>query len=141
MTLIASSLAEKAVAGFSERILEGAERRVAEILVPRRVTRGVVEKYIRKAIANRSWYTLPRVTRILLLLVRRLPRVKSPVLTGILREIFLKVELASLKGRAILYGILVALGGRLTEILGNVKRLLTLGLFYLNQPVHYRIYG
>lgn len=144
MSIIAAGLARKLEEGLGQHIVEKAESIVAEILLPHKITGRIVEKYIRKAILNRTWYVLPREARALLILVKRLPKVKSPVLIRILREIFLKIEMALTRGKAYFYGVIIAMKNtlyNLEELLHNTKHLLALGIFYLNNPPHYRIYG
>lgn len=53
------------------------------------------------------------------------------MLGGILEEIFLLVELETLRGRALLYGTLVALRSGLQDLLDSVEGLLCLGASYL----------
>lgn len=144
MTIIVAGLAEKMEEGLGQHVVEKAKALVASIILPREITGRIIEKYIRKAILNRTWYTFPRETKILLMLTKRLPRIKSPVLAKILGEIFLKIDLATTRGKAYLYGVIIAMQNTLhglEELLKNTKRLLTIGIFYLNNPLHYRIYG
>ncbi|ADI31985.1 hypothetical protein [Staphylothermus hellenicus] len=144
MTVIVAGLAEKLGEGLGQQIIGKAESIVAEIILPKKITSNIIGKYIRKAIQNHTWYNLPRESRILLILTRRLPIIKSPILKNILRKIFLKIELATTRGKAIFYGAIIAMKNgiqSLKNLIHNAKRLLTLGIFYLNNPTHYRIYG
>lgn len=144
LTIIVAGLAEKLGEGLGQHIIEKAKAIVANIILPREITGRIIEKYIRKAILNRTWYTFPRETKVLLMLTKHLPKIKSLTLTRILREIFLKIDLATTRGKAYLYGVIIAMQNTLLsleELLKNTKRLLTIGIFYLNNPLHYRIYG
>ncbi len=144
MTLIAAGLAAKKGEGLGQHIMEKAKSIVAEIILPREITGKTITKYIRKAIQNHTWYTLPKETKVLLMLTKRLPRIKSSVLIRILKDIFLKIELTTTRGKAYLYGVILAMQNafyKLDELLKNTKRILTLGIFYLNNPIHLRIYG
>jgi hypothetical protein len=67
--------------------------------------------------------------------------VKSRVLSDILAGIMVEIELSTLRGRAIYYGVLVALRQGLKEALGDFKRLITLGIGYLNLPSMWRVLG
>ncbi|MGC8983279.1 MAG: hypothetical protein ACP5KA_05995 [Desulfurococcaceae archaeon] len=145
MSVLVASLVERAGEGLSSGLALRAREFVAELLVPKTVTGAVVEKYVRKAIRTGAWRVLKQESRALLLALRRWKSaLKSPVLLSILREIFVEVELYTLRGRALFYGFVVAVKShfeKLAEILRDVPRLLTLGIFYLNSPLHYRIYG
>jgi len=87
------------------------------------------------------WYKLKQESRALLIASKSLLVVKSPVLKNILRGIFLEIELCTLRGKAVFYGVLVALRQGLIEALGNFKRLITLGVSYLNLPELWRVLG
>ncbi|RLG79468.1 MAG: hypothetical protein DRO13_06010 [Thermoprotei archaeon] len=70
--------------------------------------------------------------------------IKSPTLKSILYKIFLEIELYTLRGKALFYGIILAMKNtiyKLQEVLKDYSKLLTLGIFYLNNPPMYRIYG
>ncbi len=144
MSIIVAGLAERNGEELGQHVIEKAKSIVADIILPKQVNRTTIEKYIRKAIQHHTWYSLPRETKLLLLLTRRLPRIKSQTLIRILKEIFLKIELATIRGKALLYGVIIVMQNTLQNIkqlLKNTKRLLTLGIFYINNPIHYRIYG
>jgi len=55
--------------------------------------------------------------------------------------IMVEIELSTLRGRAIYYGVLVALRSGLREALGDFKKLITLGIGYLNLPLMWRVLG
>jgi len=52
-----------------------------------------------------------------------------------------KIELFTLRGKAVFYGVLVAVRSGFLEDLSSVKRLITLGVSYLNLPELWRILG
>jgi len=145
LTIVANALVELAERKESEREVVGkAKELLAQIILPKKITRQVIEKYVRKAMQIHAWYRLDRIDRVLLILTRRLPRVKSPVLKNVLYKIFLKIELFTTRGKALFYGIILTMQNtmhKLCDLLKNVSRLLTIGLFYLNNPITYRIYG
>jgi len=114
---------------------------VVEHLLPGEINRDVVEHYVRKALRSNAWTRLKRESRALLLATRSLKAIKSRVLRGILEEIFLEIELSTLRGRAVFYGVLLALRQGLIHILGDIKRIITLGVGYLNLPLPWRILG
>ena len=114
------------------------------ILLPSEITGNYMRKYIRKALANRSWHLLTKLERSLLWLTSKIvPTVKSPVLKKIIQQILLKIELATTKGKALYYGILILIKKlkRIEEIVQNLVETLYIGLSYINNPPTYRIYG
>ena len=114
------------------------------ILLPSEITGNYMRKYIRKALANRSWHLLTKLERSLLWLTSKIvPTVKSPVLKKIIQQILLKIELATTKGKALYYGILLSLkkARKIEEIVQNLVETLYIGLSYINNPPTYRIYG
>ena len=114
------------------------------ILLPSEITGNYMRKYIRKALANRSWHILTKLERSLLWLTSKIvPTVKSPTLRKIIQQILLKIELATTKGKALYYGILILIKKlkRIEEIVQNLVETLYIGLSYINNPPTYRIYG
>ena len=116
----------------------------SEILLPRTITGSLLQHYFRKALQNHAWHKLPHLHRALLA-ARTLPQIRSPVLHNLLRQILMEIELATLRGQAVLHGILLALrrGARslLQDLRSNLTHILYLGISYLNNPPHLRIYG
>lgn len=143
----AARLAELSYRGVGEEVLAEAKRAVARILEASlgSVTGGLVSHYLRKSLRNGSWRHLPQCSRALLLALSKWRGVvKSRVLRGVLLELFTEIEVCSFRGRALLYGVVVAMARArelLGDVLGNVKRLLTLGIQYLHQPLLYRVFG
>lgn len=117
--------------------------KLSSLILPRIITGRVIEDYIRRAIRSGVWRRLGAERRALLMVASRWGVIKSCVLKQILREIFIEIEIHTLRGRAILYGIIVALKSTLNprEILNSVSRLLAIGISYLNNPPAYRFYG
>jgi len=141
VTFLVSAWRELAERGVSEDIVVLAKSTVSRFLVPSKITKETIKHYVKKALRNSVWYKLRQESRALLLASRFLLVVKSPVLKSILREVFLEIELYTLRGKAVFYGVLVALRQGLLEALGNLKRLITLGVGYLNLPVMWRVLG
>ncbi len=122
----------------------GAVRDVlAKHLVPEAIDGEVVVKYVRKAVRLGVWRGLAPETRALLLVCRRLRRpARSPTLRGILSRIILEIELAGLRGKALLLGALEFLKrglGSLRDLLSNAEKVLCLGISRLNDPPILRI--
>ena len=144
MTVLEADLAELAGEGLGQQITEKAKELLAQIILPKEITRQTIEKYIRKAIQIHAWHHLKRLDKAILILTRKLPKIKSPTLKTVLRKILLQIELHTIRGKALFYGIIISMHStmhKLQELLRNVSRLLTIGLFYLNNPLIYRIYG
>jgi hypothetical protein len=141
VTVLASAWCELVERGVSEDAVVLARSIVSKFLISRVVDRRVIEYYVRKALRSGAWFKLKQESRALILATRFLPVVKSLVLKSILRELFLEIELCTLRGKAVFYGVLVALRQGLVEALGDLKRLITLGVGYLNLPVMWRILG
>ena len=117
---------------------------VAEVLLPKVIDRRVIESYIRRALRNRSWFKLTRFQRALLKASSKVVEVvKSPVLADVLKKVFLEIELHSLKGRALYFGLLIALsmGESLSNLLSRLTYVMMLGINYLSTPLLYRVYG
>ena len=117
---------------------------LTKILLPKRITQAYLRKYIRKALANKSWHLLTKLERSLLWLTSKIvSTVKSPILKKIIQQILLKIELATTKGKALYYGILILIKKlrKIEEIVQNLTYTLYTGLSYINNPPTYRIYG
>jgi len=129
----------------SEESIEAkAEELLAKLLLPKEVSGKTIDEYIRKALRTNSWRTLKPENRALLLALRKWRSIKSSTLKSILYRIFLNIELHTLKGKALFYGIILAMKNhvyRLSEVLIDTAKLLTIGISYINNPPIYRIYG
>ncbi len=145
MTIIAAGLAKLLGEGLGQRVVLEARRLAASIILPKRITGSVVNRYFRKALQTGAWRSLTPQARALLYLARRWRGVfKSRFINGVLKELLLDIELYTVGGRALFYGVVVALKNKLFSLGGSVwsrARLLFLGLQYLNNPLIYRVYG
>ena len=142
--VLEAGLADLMEEGLGQQITCRAKELLAQIILPKKITSQVIEKYIRKAFRVHAWPQLKRMEKALLILTRRLSMIRSPILKSILHKIFLEIELHTIRGKALFYGIIISMKNtmhKLHELLKNTSRLLTIGLFYLNNPMHYRIYG
>ncbi|MEL9909439.1 MAG: hypothetical protein QXP97_02455 [Desulfurococcus sp.] len=140
-------LAELSCKGAGEEVLVEAKRVVSRVIDAGlgSITGGVVSYYLRKSLRNNSWRLLPWHSRAMLLALSKWGGVvRSRILREILIKVFTEIEVYSFRGRALLYGVIVAMA-RFRELLGdivaNARRLLTLGIQYLHQPLLYRVYG
>ena len=118
---------------------------LTHILIPEHIDSKLISYYyLRKALRVGAWRSLSREARALLIVASRvsLKTVKSRVLKEVLKSVFLEIELHTLKGKALLYGILTQLRrgvSKLVDILKDVTKLLCLGISYLNNPLAYKV--
>ena len=140
LTLLASVL-EKLGAVYakaSEEALRLAERVLAPAgPIPRRAVRGLLGRALR----NGAWGALPWETRALLLATARAPvRVyRSPMLLALLRRVWLLVELATMRGKAVVAALthLLARGvaqGLYSLLRRGLDKLIAIGIQVLNNP-------
>ena len=145
MTIIVQEMSKYLEEVSQEELTLKVKHILMKLLLPKKITGQVVEYYFRKSIRVGAWRYLKRECRALLLVARKWPKeIKSSTLKNILYNIFLQIELYTLKGKALFYGIILALKStiyKLHEMLKDVSKLLALGIFYLNNPPMYRIYG
>lgn len=116
-----------------------------ELVLPRVITRDLIISYVRKALRTRIWFSLSPYQRALLkaLTLSRVYVVRSRVLKELITELLLIIERETLKGKALWYGLVIALNmcKYLKSIVLNVETLLYLGINYLNNPPIFRPYG
>jgi hypothetical protein len=140
LTLLASAATSSANLNVGPEVLEVLNR----VALPERITGEVVSRYVRRAVRLGIWRRLRPESRALLLVARGFAVLRSPVVTSIVRRLLLEVEVHTLRGRALLYGVLIALRDpflRLAGVLRDATRLLVLGISYLNNPPLLRFYG
>jgi len=144
MSLLIARLAEVGMETIGGSIADRAKDLLAKLLLPREISGKIIDRYIRKALRTNSWRALKPENRALLLALRRWRSIKSPTLKSILYRVFLEIELHTLRGKALFYGIILAMKNyihRLEEILRDMAKLLAIGISYLNNPPIYRVYG
>ncbi len=133
-TQLAAGLAEQAEfwGRAGQHIISKAKSVLAGLILPRRIGRFEVERYYRKAHRTRAWRRLSREARALLQAARRVVRaeVRSPALRSVLTEIFLSIELHTLRARAMLHALikLLARGAEVISERLNPSTLLVIGL-------------
>jgi hypothetical protein len=140
LTLLA--LAYRSLAEAYARALERARRLALELLTPSGpIPRSAVESLYRRALRNGAWRRMPQLHRSLLAAAAR-ARVavyRSRILVEVLRQIWLEVEEATARGRAVVAALaqLLARGGQ--ELLEAARRgldhLIAIGLQALNTPL------
>jgi len=111
-------------------------------LLPEVIDSDVIEVYVRKALRVGVWrFMSPESRALMRALARWRGVVKSRVLKELVEALLLEIELCSLRGRAVLYGLIIALKEGLTHVVRSVKKLMCLGISYLSNPPLYRYYG
>ena len=145
LTLLASVLERlgQLYAEAYERALRLGERELAPAgPVPRVAVRGLLGRALR----NGAWRALPRETRALLLAAAHAPvRVyRSPALLALLRRAWLLVELATMRGKAVVAALTHLLArGAAQGLHGLLRRgldkLIAIGIQVLNNPWLQRI--
>lgn len=129
-------------AGSSEFAQELARLKLGEFIANGSpLTRKLIECYLRKAYRTGAWRKLPVVSQAILRACRFLPLVKSVVLKNILLKIMIEIELCTTRGKAVYYGVLYALRHGLLEALRSFKKLIVLGISYMNSPSWLKILG
>ena len=125
------------------KIEETIEHYYRELIVPKEITQETLEKSFRKALRLRIWKKLNPLRRALLYVAKKTitTQVRNPTLKQILTQIIIEIEKHTLKGKAIYYGLLIALN-RIkvlgTRILRDLTALLYLGISYINESPIYQ---
>jgi hypothetical protein len=117
-----------------------------ELVLPKVITRDLIISYVRKALRTRIWFSLSPYQRALLkaLTLSKVYVVRSRVLKELITELLLIIERGTLKGKALWYGLVIALNMSKylsSKLVLNVETLLYLGINYLNNPPIFRPYG
>jgi hypothetical protein len=135
---------ERASAAGSE-LVEKAKEVLLSIVAPDNISRAVVEKLFRKALRVGAWSSLKPEQKALILALRKWRGVvRSRNLLEVVKRIFLEVELFTFRGRALLYGVAIAIKNGVNvakDVLNNTGYILATGIMYLNNPPMLRVYG
>jgi len=91
---------------------------------------------LERALRNGAWARLPRESKALLYVASRMvSRVRSPALREALSNIFLQVELAVARGRALLAAAAHLLSRGLNPLDKPMEALVILGISIINHPL------
>ncbi len=128
--------------GLGQHIIQYAKQLLAELILPQKITNYEVERYYRKAHRTGIWRKLKPEAKALLYVVKRTIRlVKSLQLISILKNIFLQIELGTIRAKALFYGIMIYTQLSKIHSLKDLKRkmnwLLATGINCLNNPLMY----
>jgi hypothetical protein len=101
-----------------------------------------VESMIRRSMRLGAWRKLPEEKRAFLRAIRnflkRGQRIASNIVIDILKKIYMEIEIHSLRGKAILIGILIRTRRNNSIDTENPEELLVEGLQYINRPIPFR---
>jgi hypothetical protein len=101
-----------------------------------------VESMIRRSMRLGAWRKLPEEKRAFLRAIRnflkRGQRIASNIVIDILKKIYMEIEIHSLRGKAILIGILIRTRRSNSIDKENPEELLVEGLQYINRPIPFR---
>jgi len=132
MSLIASAIATHTI---SSEVISRAKLVLSRILF-KTLTSTLITSYIRRALRLRIWFKLPPESRALLLaLIKTVDRVKSRALHQIVSRILIEIEIATLRGKALLLGVIHSLRQGVQKVANDIKKLLVIGLQLLNHPL------
>jgi len=114
-----------------------------KLIAPKEITHETLEKTFRKALRLRIWKKLNPLKRALLYVAKKTitTQVRNPTLKQILTQIIIEIEKHTFKGKALYYGLIIALNRMKilgTKILHNLTALLYLGISYLNESPIYQ---
>lgn len=128
---------------FDKNVINRIMPYLAKYLAIEKIDLDLIERSIRRAVRLGVFRRLDSSERAFLLALRRwLSKgfaLKSRVVIEIAKTILVKIEMFSLRGRAIALGILISLKRGFTEILRDAKKLLVVGLQFLYTPILYRV--
>jgi len=101
-----------------------------------------VESMIRRSMRLGAWRKLPEEKRAFLRAIRnflkRGQKIASNIVIDILKKIYMEIEIHSLRGKAILIGILIRTRRSNSIDTENPEELLVEGLQYINRPIPFR---
>ncbi len=100
---------------------------------------GVIRRCVLKAIRLGVWrFISPESRALLRALTFWRGVIRSESLKRVVRELLLYIELNTIRGSAILYGLLITLRKESKAVVDSVDKLLLLGISYLNNPPIFR---
>jgi len=120
--------------------------RFKELVLPKVITKDLIVSYVRKALRTRVWFSLNPYQRALLKAITysKVYIIRSRVLKELVSELLVVIERGSFRGRALWYGLVVALNMYkylLQDWVFRVESILYLGINYLSNPPIFRAYG
>ena len=129
---------------ISSYILEQAKGYLLELITPKRIVSDIIEYYVRRALRLGIWRKLKPEAKALLQVLRKWSKpIKSPLLLTIVKHILLEIEIHTFKGKALLMGLILVLQKSKLytfKLLQDIKKILLLGISYLNNPLMYRFH-
>ncbi len=136
MSMIAIALVKTTI---SQSTASQAKEILRKILFPQPLQVETIVKYMRKAFRLGIWHRLkPEQKALLRAVTKTLKIIKNPTLHTLITQILVEIELATIRGKALLLGVVYVLKEKtqiLTQIIRNLSTLLVYGLQILNHPM------
>jgi hypothetical protein len=139
---LAPSLAKSIMINLDLEYLKTLLPNLSKYIAIEKIDLKTVESMIRRSMRLGAWRKLPEEKRAFLRAIRnflkRGQRIASNIVIDILKKIYMEIEIHSLRGKAILIGILIRTRRNNSIDTENPEELLVEGLQYINRPIPFR---
>jgi hypothetical protein len=139
---LAPSLAKSIMINLDLEYLKTLLPHLSKYIAIEKIDLKTVESMIRRSMRLGAWRKLPEEKRAFLRAIRnflkRGQRIASNIVIDILKKIYMEIEIHSLRGKAILIGILIRTRRNNSIDTENPEELLVEGLQYINRPIPFR---
>jgi hypothetical protein len=139
---LAPSLAKSIMINLDLDYLKTLLPHLSKYIAIEKIDLKTVESMIRRSMRLGAWRKLPEEKRAFLRAIRnflkRGQRIASNIVIDILKKIYMEIEIHSLRGKAILIGILIRTRRNNSIDTENPEELLVEGLQYINRPIPFR---
>jgi hypothetical protein len=142
MSSLASSIAKSIILDLGTDSLKPFIEYLSKLFPIMRINLDLINRIFRKALRLGAWTMLKASERAMLMALRRYLAsggvIVSRNVIEIVKRIYAEIEIHSLRGRAILVGIITCLRRNIDPLSRGEEELLVEGLQYINRPVPYR---
>jgi len=139
---LAPSLAKSIMINLDPEYLKTLLPHLSKYIAIEKIDLKTVESMIRRSMRLGAWRKLPEEKRAFLRAIRnflkRGQKIASNIVIDILKKIYMEIEIHSLRGKAILIGILIRTRRNNSIDTENPEELLVEGLQYINRPIPFR---
>jgi hypothetical protein len=139
---LAPSLAKSIMINLDLEYLKTLLPHLSKYIAIEKIELKTVESMIRRSMRLGAWRKLPEEKRAFLRAIRnflkRGQKIASNIVIDILKKIYMEIEIHSLRGKAILIGILIRTRRNNSIDTENPEELLVEGLQYINRPIPFR---
>jgi hypothetical protein len=139
---LAPSLAKSIMINLDLEYLKTLLPHLSKYIAIEKIDLKTVESMIRRSMRLGAWRKLPEEKRAFLRAIRnflkRGQKIASNIVIDILKKIYMEIEIHSLRGKAILIGILIRTRRNNSIDTENPEELLVEGLQYINRPIPFR---